>query len=206
MVVAKLIAIDFDNVLFKDAYPKVGEPILENIEKVKTLGKQNSLILWTCREGEPLKEALKACEEHGLKFNGVNSNPDWLVASWDGNDCRKLGVDFFVDDKNATLDWLLEDKKCLCVYDKDTTLECLLEDKKSLSVENDAINHPSHYTQGKIECINYIEDKNFNYHLGNAIKYITRAGLKDPSKTIEDLKKAVWYINREIARRQNNEK
>lgn len=189
MVVAKLIAVDFDNVLFKDAYPKVGEPILENIEKVKTLGKQNSLILWTCREGEPLKEALKACEEHGLKFNGVNSNPDWLVASWDGNDCRKLGVDFFVDDKNATLDWLLEDKKCLCN-----------------DVKNDVINHPSHYTQGKIECIDYIEDKNFNYHLGNAIKYITRAGLKDPSKTIEDLKKAVWYINREIARRQKNEK
>jgi len=63
---------------------------------------------------------------------------------------------------------------------------------------NDNVNHPSHYCTGKIEVINYIEDKNFGYHLGNAIKYISRAGHKDKSKTIEDLEKAVWYINRYI--------
>lgn len=63
---------------------------------------------------------------------------------------------------------------------------------------HDAINHPSHYTDGKIEVIDYIEDKQLGYHLGNAIKYISRAGKKDPSKTVEDLKKAVWYINRKI--------
>lgn len=63
---------------------------------------------------------------------------------------------------------------------------------------HDAINHPSHYTDGTIEVIDYIEDKELGYHLGNAIKYISRAGKKDPSKTVEDLKKAVWYINRKI--------
>lgn len=63
---------------------------------------------------------------------------------------------------------------------------------------NDTINHPSHYTDGKIEVIEFIEDKNLNYHKGNAIKYICRAGKKDPSKEIEDLQKAIWYINREI--------
>lgn len=63
---------------------------------------------------------------------------------------------------------------------------------------NDPVNHPSHYTDGKIEVIDYIEDKQMGYHLGNAIKYISRAGKKDPSKTIEDLRKAVWYINRYI--------
>lgn len=62
----------------------------------------------------------------------------------------------------------------------------------------DMINHPSHYTDGKIEVIEFIEDKNLNYHKGNAIKYICRAGKKDPQKEIEDLQKAVWYINREI--------
>lgn len=62
----------------------------------------------------------------------------------------------------------------------------------------DNINHPSHYTDGKIEVIEFIEDKNLNYHRGNAIKYICRAGKKDPSKEIEDLQKAIWYINREI--------
>lgn len=62
----------------------------------------------------------------------------------------------------------------------------------------DNINHPSHYTYGKIEVIDYIEDKDFGYHLGNAIKYISRAGKKDKSKTIEDLEKAIWYLNRKI--------
>ncbi len=63
---------------------------------------------------------------------------------------------------------------------------------------DDPVNHPSHYTQGKIEVINYIEDKEFGYHLGNAIKYISRAGKKDPNKTIEDLEKAEWYLKRYI--------
>ena len=63
---------------------------------------------------------------------------------------------------------------------------------------NDVVNHPSHYTDGKIEVIEFIEDKKLNYHRGNAIKYICRAGKKDPQKEIEDLQKAIWYINREI--------
>lgn len=65
---------------------------------------------------------------------------------------------------------------------------------------DDKVNHPSHYTDGKIEVIDYIEDKGFGYHLGNAIKYISRAGKKDPAKYVEDLEKAKWYIGREIAR------
>lgn len=65
-------------------------------------------------------------------------------------------------------------------------------------MEHDAVNHPSHYTDGSIEVIDYIEDKNLGYHLGNAIKYISRAGKKNKDKTIEDLQKAVWYINRYI--------
>lgn len=65
-------------------------------------------------------------------------------------------------------------------------------------VNIDNVNHPSHYTDGKIEVIEFIEDKNLNYHKGNAIKYICRAGKKDPQKEIEDLQKAIWYINREI--------
>ena len=62
------------------------------------------------------------------------------------------------------------------------------------------INHPSHYNDGKIEVIDFIEDKNLNFHRGNAVKYIARAGKKDKSKEVEDLKKAPWYIEREIKR------
>lgn len=65
---------------------------------------------------------------------------------------------------------------------------------------NDIINHPLHYTDGKIEVIDFIEEKQLNFHRGNAIKYIARAGKKNKEKEIEDLEKAVWYINREIQR------
>ena len=72
-------------------------------------------------------------------------------------------------------------------------------------MQNDNVNHPSHYTDGKIEVIDFIEDKKLNFHRGNAVKYIARAGKKNPEKEIEDLKKAAWYINREIERLENEQ-
>lgn len=60
------------------------------------------------------------------------------------------------------------------------------------------VNHPSHYNDGKIEVIDYIEDQKLNFHLGNVVKYVSRAGKKDTGKTIEDLKKARWYLDRYI--------
>ena len=65
--------------------------------------------------------------------------------------------------------------------------------------ENNIISHPAHYTQG-IECMDYIESHKLNYARGNIIKYVTRAGLKDASKEVEDLEKARWYLDREIER------
>ena len=64
----------------------------------------------------------------------------------------------------------------------------------------DNVNHPAHYTFGNIEVIDFIEDKKLGFHLGNAVKYISRAGRKDTAKTIEDLRKAAWYLNRQIER------
>ena len=63
---------------------------------------------------------------------------------------------------------------------------------------NDPVNHPSHYTDGGIETIDFIEAKKLGYHLASALKYISRAGKKDPAKTIEDLRKAEWYLKRYI--------
>ena len=62
--------------------------------------------------------------------------------------------------------------------------------------EADMVNSPPHYTAGGVETIDFIEAKNLNYNLGNAVKYITRAGLK--GDRVEDLQKAKWYIEREI--------
>ena len=62
----------------------------------------------------------------------------------------------------------------------------------------DIVNNPSHYTSGNIEVIDFIEDKKLGFCLGNVVKYVARAGKKDPSKEIEDLKKAEWYLKRRI--------
>ena len=72
----------------------------------------------------------------------------------------------------------------------------------------DVINHTQHYTLGKIEVIDFIEDKGLNFNLGNVVKYVARAGHKKSSgksmdaKALEDLKKAQWYLNREISSRE----
>ena len=77
---------------------------------------------------------------------------------------------------------------------------------------SDMINHPQHYTLGKIEVIDFIEDKGLNFNLGNVVKYVARAGHKKSSgksqeaKALEDLKKARWYIEREIATREKGMK
>ena len=64
----------------------------------------------------------------------------------------------------------------------------------------DNINYPAHYTTGKIEVIDFITDKGLNYCRGNIIKYVVRAGIKNAATEVEDLKKAKWYIEREIMR------
>jgi hypothetical protein len=66
----------------------------------------------------------------------------------------------------------------------------------------DQIN-PAHYRDGKIEVIDYIEDKGFGYNLGNVIKYVSRAGKKS-DKIVEDLEKAKWYLEREINKLKNS--
>ena len=70
----------------------------------------------------------------------------------------------------------------------------------------DSVNHPSHYTSGKIEVIDFIEDKHLNFNRGNAVKYISRAGKKDANAEIDDLRKAKWYIEREIKRLSKSHK
>lgn len=69
------------------------------------------------------------------------------------------------------------------------------------------IDHPVHYggKDNPYEAIKIIEALDFNFHLGNALKYMVRHGKKDPNKVIEDLEKAQWYLAREIERRKENQ-
>jgi hypothetical protein len=80
------------------------------------------------------------------------------------------------------------------------------EIKKKLIMEfippADPVNNPAHYTEGGIETIDYIEAKRLGYHLGNAVKYISRAGRKGTNQGLEDLKKAQWYLARAIEKNE----
>lgn len=66
--------------------------------------------------------------------------------------------------------------------------------------ENNTVNHPAYYNNGNIEVIDYIQDQGLmsGFCLGNAIKYISRAGKKNSETEIEDLSKARWYLDKYI--------
>ena len=67
--------------------------------------------------------------------------------------------------------------------------------------EKEMVNHPDHYKFGngdKYEVIKVIEAWDLDFHMGNTVKYIARAGKKDPTKELEDLTKAMWYLQRKI--------
>ena len=66
----------------------------------------------------------------------------------------------------------------------------------------DLINHPPHYKSGGMEAIDVIEAFDLGFCLGNTVKYVLRAGRKDGESELKDLRKAQWYLNREIARRE----
>lgn len=78
------------------------------------------------------------------------------------------------------------------------TLECICNVRKSHIEEK--VNHPTHYQGASLEVIDIIEDFELNFCLGNAVKYILRSGKK--GNKYEDLRKAIWYLNREVEEEQ----
>lgn len=68
-----------------------------------------------------------------------------------------------------------------------------------MKTKKETVNHPSHYQANGVEVIDVIEAYGLGFHLGNAVKYILRNGRKDDVNPTEDLKKARWYLDRQIA-------
>lgn len=94
-----IIAVDFDGTLFRDAWPGIGVPIWENIQRAKRAKEDGAfLILWTCRHGEKLREAAEACRKVGLEFDAVNENHPDIVALY-GEGGPKICADEYWDDK-----------------------------------------------------------------------------------------------------------
>ena len=122
--------------------------------------------------------------------------------------CEGCGTSFIHKKEKAQGRWPKYCPECLPKYSKvpkkkEVAVEPVaqtIEEPEVKVVEvpknEDVINHPTHYTRGKIEVIDFIEDQQLPYHLGNVIKYIARAGYKGDK--LEDLKKARWYLDRYI--------
>ena len=77
----------------------------------------------------------------------------------------------------------------------------IVQEHFHITMVEDPVNHPSHYKVGGIETIDFIESKELGYNLGNVVKYITRSDHK--GNKLQDLQKAQWYLNREIANTQS---
>lgn len=95
----KIYAVDFDGVLTRHSrYPNLGEP---NIEMIRWLKKKQEdgvkLILWTCREGCLLEDALTFCKAYGLEFDAINSNLPEVIERY-GGDNRKVFAHMYIDD------------------------------------------------------------------------------------------------------------
>lgn len=95
----KAIAIDFDGCICTNAFPNIGAPNWSVINKARAEHAHGAgLILWTCREGELLQQALDACTKWGLHFDAVNDSlPSWIAAY--GNHPRKVGATEYWDDR-----------------------------------------------------------------------------------------------------------
>lgn len=111
-----------------------------------------------------------------------------------------LEYNYFNDLRYRAGKRILHPKEIRCHSFATATLDAETISANPDSDEPDPVNHPEHYTSDPsgIECIEITRHRNFN--IGNAIKYLWRAGIKDDTKQIEDLKKAIWYITDEINR------
>lgn len=100
----KIYAVDFDGTLCKNIYPKIGDPKEEVVNYVKNLKDNgNKLILWTCRTGEELDNAISWCDERGIEFDAINENLSETIEAY-GTDPRKISADCYLDDKALNVD------------------------------------------------------------------------------------------------------
>lgn len=101
----RVIAVDFDGCLCTNQWPEIGQPNRQLIRMLKTARtKGNKVILWTCREGKLLSDAVKWCERQGLRFDAVNDNLPEMNELY-GNNCRKVGADVYIDDRAMTVEY-----------------------------------------------------------------------------------------------------
>lgn len=97
----KIIAVDFDGTLCEDMWPAIGkanEDMIDYLKRRQVDG--DKLILWTCRDGQKLFDAIDWCESHGLSFDAINDNLQEMKEKFAGSNPRKIYADIYIDDHN----------------------------------------------------------------------------------------------------------
>lgn len=92
-------AVDFDGTLCESVFPGIGSPntaLINNLIRRRKQG--NKIILWTCRVGVRLREAIEWCKGYGLEFDSINENLPETIKQY-GNNPRKIYADCYIDDK-----------------------------------------------------------------------------------------------------------
>lgn len=154
--------------------------------------------IWVCQEGVVFVFGIS---DIGVEYLWQDTPDEFVVDSrsvedWHKNFDYKENIFDCEDIKND------DSKLYKKIKEMQQMIESLSLKKNQKEAAQDPVNHPSHYTSDPsgIECIQITRHRNFN--IGNAIKYLWRAGLKDGNSDIQDLQKAVWYIQDEIERLQ----
>lgn len=94
------IAIDFDGTIVEDRYPEIGELKPGAKQVIELFKKENrTVVIWTCRTGKPLIEAINFLLEHQIPFDRINASCPNDIAKY-GSDTRKINADIYIDDKN----------------------------------------------------------------------------------------------------------
>lgn len=169
---------------------------------------------------EGWEDAIEACEGTVTELFGVDyddvycdaeSTPDEAGGIADGDLCP---IRFLFDQLERLFDimprndfdrgWNNAVKACINTFSSYLSGDVAEEDEEPCDgdgreeEDSDPVNHPAHYCDGGIETLDFILAKRLDFLLGQVVKYVSRAGKKDPSKELEDLKKAQFYLNRKI--------
>lgn len=197
---------DFDLLLFdriemiKATIEKYGE---QNFYISFSGGKDSTVLHYLIDEAIPNNEIPRVYINTGIEYNEIRMFVKKLVE----NDSR-----FVIFNSNINVSKMLKEKGYpfkskehshkLSMFKRNglKAKDCFKPKEEKADDEIDMVNHPQHYQHG-IEPIDYIESHNLNFNLGNVIKYVSRAPFKGTE--LQDLKKAKWYLEREIKKHDN---
>ena len=133
------------------------------------------------------RDHLKWLSKYKKDFSGVSVGPSAI------HTLNEYVTPTYYDDLTLTTKYVAPTHE-----DQTTKLNIGTIEKSPSNDDRGMINHPKHYSDGIYEVINIIDHYKLDFSLGNAVKYILRAGVKDINKEIEDLEKAKWYIQHKI--------